>query len=256
MKNKTALITGASSGIGLEIAGILSDRKYDLILVSRSEEKLKKIAKEIHNQNKINIIPLDLSKPENALLLYHKVQELNLNVDLLINSAGIGQLDDFTESNPETLQTMLELNIVSLTMLCRYFSKDMKTQGRGYIMNIASTAAYQPMPYFASYAATKSYVRNFSISLHHELKHYNVHVICLSPGPTDTNFFVRAEKDTSKGIMNRSNFMNANKVAEEGLDAMFNHKSEYIPGAMNITGKYLSKITPTSLLEKIMRKEK
>lgn len=256
MQTKTALITGATSGIGYEIAIILAQKGYDLFIVSRDFDKLSTIKKDLEERFEItvSILALDLSEINTAQIVFDQIQEQGINVEILVNNAGIGLQGEHCNLEVNTVHNMLNLNIITLTELCALFGKMMKLQKKGYILNIASTAAYQPFPYFAAYSASKSYVLNFSEALTKELEDYQVHVTCLSPGVTDTDFFNKMGFDqTNKGFWKNSGRMSARKVAEIGVKALFAHKLSVVPGFKNKFYAFINRFVPRALVAKISK---
>lgn len=233
--SKTVLITGASSGIGFEFSKLFYLKGYDLILVSRNKNKLEEIKDLIKtNENSINLIQSDLSQKDSAQDLYHQCKTEGIVVDILVNNAGVGLYGEHTDLTTAEVEQMITLNTISLTTLCGLFGKDMKERESGYILNIASTAAYQPVPYLSAYAATKSYVLNFSESLSKEMEDYNVVVTCLSPGHTNTNFFLEAGiGNETDGFFAKGGRTDVKKVAEHGISALFKKKISSIPGFKN-----------------------
>ncbi len=187
---KTVLIIGASSGIGKETAFVFANNGYNLVLVARRIERLEAIKKEIeaNGKSKVDIYNLDLSKLESADLLYNKIKENSLDIDVLINNAGFGINENFINSDIDKETDMILLNVVTLTRLTKLFLKDMVKKGSGHIVNIASTAAFQAIPKFAVYAATKSYVLSFSEAIAFELKGTGVSVTAICPGATQSEF--------------------------------------------------------------------
>jgi len=194
---KTVLITGASSGIGKETAYVYAENNYNLILSARRKENLEAIKKEIEekHQVKVAIFDLDLSETNSAEQLYSQVKAANLKVDVLINNAGFGINGKFKDININREENMLILNIVTLTKLTKLFIQDMVKNQTGHIINISSTAAFQAVPNFAAYAATKSYVLHFSEAIAYELKDDNVKVIVVCPGATKSEFADTAKVD-------------------------------------------------------------
>lgn len=188
--NKLVLITGASSGIGKETAYVYAKNDYDLVLVARRLDNLNAIKNDIEEKyhKKVIIFDMDLSKLSSAGELYQKVIDNNLSIDVLINNAGFGIYSDFVSSEIEKEEQMLILNMVTLTKLCKLFLPDMIKKNTGNIVNIASTAAFQPVPSLATYAATKSYVLNFSEAIAYELKNTNVFITVINPGATQSEF--------------------------------------------------------------------
>ena len=217
-----ALVTGASSGIGRDMAKILSKKGYDLILVSRNKNLLEQLKKEI-NKN-IEIISLDLSNIENCKKLYKRVKDKN--IDILINNAGFGLLGEFYKTDLEKELNMIDLNIKSVHILTKLFLKDFIKRDSGYILNVASSAAFQPGPLMATYYSTKSYVYNLTLSIYGELKKQksNVHISCLCPGPVETNFNNVANCEFSvKGL-------SSEYVANYAINKMLKNKLLIIPG--------------------------
>ena len=215
IKNNYVLISGATSGIGFELAKLYAKDGYDLILISRKTDDLADAKEELLKLNdKIDIkyFPFDLSKIENTYALYEKIKENNLDVTTLINNAGFGDSKEFVEADINKLNQMVDLNVKSLMNMCHIFGKDMKEKRSGRILNVASVAAYIAGPYMAVYYATKAFVLNFSIGLYHELKKYGVKVHALCPGPTKTKFIDVADSKNKKAFDNLS--MNPTKVAK------------------------------------------
>ncbi len=204
---KTVLITGASSGIGRELAHTFAKNNYNLILTARRKERLEDIKKDIEKTLSVSVqvIQLDLAASGSAELLYKKTN--GIRVDILINNAGVGVYGDFKEIDMEKEEKMLILNIITLTKLTRLFAGDMIKAGQGNIVNIASTAAFQAVPLMASYSASKAYVLNFSEAIAHELKKYNITVTTICPGATRTEF-------ADVASMNKSIFKNAPTAKE------------------------------------------
>src|SRR4028119_925016 len=190
----TALITGASAGIGAAFAQELAARQTNLVLVARSEVKLQQLAQQLQEQYKIqvDVIVQDLTEPKAAKTVFDIVTEKGLTIDLLINNAGFGEYGDFAELNGEQQVKMIQLNILALVDLTHHFLPGMRQRRSGGIINMSSVAAFQPMPYFSVYAATKAFVLSFSEALWAENYRYGVHVLAVCPGPTETNFFQEA----------------------------------------------------------------
>ncbi|MFK5893329.1 MAG: SDR family oxidoreductase [Pseudomonadota bacterium] len=242
---KTVLITGASSGIGHEFAKIFAHQGCNLVLVARSTEKLEKIANNYERDHdiKVTIFSFDLSQPNIANKLYSEIRNRKICIDILINNAGIGDYGSFVDGKLSKIGNMVSLNIATLTEMTLLFVKDMHTRNSGKVLNIASTAAFQPVPKFAVYAATKSYVLNFTEALHHELKGTGVSVSVLCPGPTATGFEKSANMKDSK--LFKSGVMDAKIVAEAGCKGLMNNKMTIIPGFKNRLMAFLSSMTPS-----------
>ncbi len=250
-KNQTVLITGASGGIGLEFAKIFYSKGYNLILVSRDEQKLQKVKESLANgdSQSINIIPCDLSQNKSAQNLYDQCKADELAPDILVNNAGFGMHGEHVDLSFSEVENMINLNVLSLTSLCGLFGGDMKERKSGFILNVASTGAYQPTPYHGAYAATKSYVLNFSEALAKELEDHGVTVTCLSPGATDTDFFIRSGiGDVMTGFFAKKRRMNAKKVAELGVSALFSKKLSTITGLMNKILAWSNRFAPRPMV--------
>lgn len=253
-KNKKwALITGASSGIGYEIAKILANKGYNLILASRNIDKMKELEQEFSSVDVVSY-QIDLSEPNSANILYSTVKNDGYNADILINNSGFGLIGKFFDYEPNRYFEMMQLNMVSLTMLTRLFAKDMAHNGGGYIMNVASTASFKALPTFGVYSATKSFVRNMSLSLYHELKEKNVNIISVNPGPTSTNFGKVAMKGDDSKFFNYRITMTAEDVAIEAVQAMFDGKIEVTTGFINKFNKVFLRLVPIKLIYLVMKK--
>lgn len=252
---KTILITGASSGIGYEMFKVLDKKGYKLVLVSRNEKQLREIKDKSPNNALIEIFPMDLSKKDSAQMLFDKCSEKEIEVDILINNAGFGIFGESITMDNKKLKQMLTLNMITLASLCNLFGEKMKQLGGGNILNIASTAAYQPLPYFSAYAATKAFVLSFSYGLREELKKYNINVSVLSPGPTKTRFFMVVNAKTQGVLFSPKHQLTAKEVAEKGLKAMFLGKKVIIPGMRNKIMRTLSFLATPSATAKILEKQ-
>jgi len=217
-----ALITGASSGIGKDIARILVEKGHEVILVARRKGKLEKIEKELGN--KVSIIVMDISSTYNCMDLYKKVKKEN--IDILINNAGFGLFGEFNTSSIDKELDMIDLNIKAVHTLTKLFLKDFKKRNSGYILNVASSAAFIPGPLMATYYATKAYVLNLTEAIYQELKHdkSNVSISALCPGPVDTEFNKVA--NVSFGLKSQT----SDYVARYAIKNMFKGKMIIIPG--------------------------
>lgn len=230
---ETVLITGASSGIGKDLAELFAKKKYNLILVSRSKDVLDKMAVEFEKRFlvKVNFFDMDLSVTAGGLALYDAVKNLGQSVDILINNAGYGMYGESSNMEVEKVSAMLTLNMTNLTELTLLFAHDMKQAGKGKILNVASTAAFQPVPYMAAYAATKAYVLSFSEALHVEMKKYGVVVSALCPGATATNFAKVANAESLKMFGNAT--MSSKEVVAIAYQGLMKNKTIIITGLMN-----------------------
>ena len=251
---KTALITGASSGIGLELANIHASKGDNLVLVARSTSKLEELKKELEPKHQISvyIIGKDLSKLNSAAEVYEEVKRQNITIDYLINNAGFGDSGLFFDSNWEKQEQMINLNITTLTHFTRLFLKDMVERKSGKILNIASTASFQPGPTMAVYCATKSYVLSFSEAINNEVKEFGVTVTALCPGATTSGFQAAASLEGSN-LFEGKKLPSAQEVAEYGYKAMMKGKSVAIHGFMNSLMANSVRFTPRAIVVKIAR---
>ncbi len=241
---KTVLITGASSGIGKEFAYLFAQDHYHLILVARNELALNELAKECKEKYNVytTVIPHDLSIPNSGISLVKKVKLLDLTVNALVNNAGFGDYGDFAHSNLKKGIDMLQLNVVNLTELALIYSKEMVKRNEGEILNVASTAAFQPLPKMGIYAASKSYVLHLTEAMHFELKNTNIHVTALCPGATKTGFEDAAKMSNSNLFKHR--VMDARTVARTGYNALKNNQMYVIPGLKNLFLAFITDMTP------------
>lgn len=225
-----------------------------MVLVSRNEERLCQVARELNEIGDVIIMPVDLSQTSSANTLFNECERLGLDVNVLINNAGFGKFGESLDMDPGDVESMLTLNMVTLTSLSNLFGKKMKERGRGHILNVASTAAYIPIPYFSAYSSSKSYVRNFSQALREELKFHGVKVTCLLPGATKTSFFdVAFERDQEK-FTRWQRLMCPAKVARAGLKGMFRGRKEVVPGFMNKIVSWSAGLVPLSALSSLIRR--
>src|SRR5690606_12034876 len=229
-----AIVTGASNGIGKSIAYKLASEKYNLVLVARSEDKLIDIAEDIRKKFGVDVLyfVLDLSENGSDERLLEFVEQRSLAVSVLVNNAGYGLSGPLLQNEKRDWINMLDLNVISLTKLTYLFLPILKLQQQSYILNIASTAAYQAVPFLSLYSASKSFVLSFSRGLAQELSGTNVSVTCICPGPTDTNFIVRAKVgDRGQKAANKVN-MTPDEVADIAVKAMFRKRKEVVTGVI------------------------
>jgi short-subunit dehydrogenase len=252
MKEYT-LITGASSGIGYEMAKQLAAKKFNLILVARSEEKLIKLQKELISQFKVEVVYLlfDLSEPNSAQDLFDLVQSKNFIVTGLINNAGFGDYGTFVDRPLKKDEEMIAVNITALVGLTKLFGCEMKKAGKGRIMNVASLLSFLPFPYYSVYSATKSFVLAFTETVAAEMQDTGVVITALCPGTVETPFHTEA--------MRKTNAMSANKpmpvevVAKAGVELFLNGKGKKIVGFMNWFLSNLPRVTPDIWMMKIKK---
>lgn len=229
-----ALITGASGGIGEALAYRFGKGGYDLVLVARSADRLARVAEAAQEDGaKAHVIALDLQRTGAAEQLEASVAELRLSIHALVNNAGYGYAGEFLDGELEAQLGEIDLNVRSLTELSYRFGRSMKARRRGGILNVASTAAYQPGPYMAVYSATKAYVLSFSEALNQELRGSGVHATALCPGPVLTGFQQRAEFNDSMRLLKAMRPMSAQAVADAGFQGFQHRKAVVIPGVSN-----------------------
>jgi short-subunit dehydrogenase len=249
---ETALITGASSGIGLDLARLFAKDGCDVVLVARSEGKLRELAAELERDCgvKAHVIALDLAQPHAAQAL---VQRLPVAIDVLVNNAGFGVTGPFVETDLAKELEMIQVNIVALTELTKLLLPPMVARRRGRVLNVASTAAFQPGPLMAVYYATKAYVLSFSEAIADELRDSGVTVTALCPGPTETGFAAVADMTTTR-LFNVAKPMSSADVARAGYAAMKRGRRVVIPGVKNKLLTQSVRVSPRRLVTTIVRK--
>jgi len=244
--NKVALVTGASAGLGVEFARQLSKRGHRLVLAARRKERLEELAKKLGNARAVAI---DLSKANAALKLMDDLTANGETVDLLVNNAGFGLIGQFAELDAKRERQMIDLNAGVLTDLCRAVAPDMIERRSGGIINVASTAAFQPGPKMAVYFATKAFVLSLTEALHEELKPHGIKVSCLCPGPTRTEFGDVAGFG-GNGLFDRV-AMNAAEVVETGLKGLDSNHAVVVPGWTNKVVAASTRFAPRPIVRKI-----
>ena len=251
---KTALITGASFGIGQELAGIFAREGHNLVLVARTADKLRQLASELEKAHGTRslILASDLAAPGAAAYVHDQTSRADITVDVLVNNAGFGQFGLFAENDLEECMQQIQLNITTLTHLTRLYLPEMLARKSGRILNVASTAAFQPGPLMAVYYATKAYVLHFSEAIANELQGSGVTVTCLCPGPTVTEFHKRANMLSSR--MLQFGAMDARTVAEDGYLALIAGKPVAISGFRNWLLAQSVRFSPRRLVIAIARK--
>ena len=238
-----ALVTGASSGIGRDMARVLSSKGYDLILVARRVERLEELKKEL--KTNVEVIGADLSKVDECIGLYEKVK--NKNIDILINNAGFGVFGEFTESDLTKELAMIDVNVKAVHILTKLFLKDFKKRDSGYILNVASSAAFAAGPLLSSYYGTKNYVLRLTEAIYEELRHdkSKVYVGVLCPGPVDTEFNDVADvKFSAKPLTSEY-------VANYAIKMMFKRKLIISPGLVMKLARFGCKFAPEKLMLKV-----
>lgn len=248
-----ALVTGASSGIGLAIAEELATTNTNLILTARSGEALDRISSDLSLNHGIQatVISMDLSRPDAPAALAAAVHDRGLEPDILINNAGIGTYGKFVEQPLEPQLEMIQLNVTALVELTGRLLPRMVAKGQGRILNVASTAAFQPGPLMSVYYATKAFVLHFSEGLANELAGTGVTVTTLCPGPTESEFQARAKMKDSRLV--QGPMMDAKSVARAGLEGMYAGKTVVIPGAVNQLMAMAVRFSPRSMVTSIVR---
>lgn len=251
---KTALITGASSGIGEVFARQLAQQGYQLILVARSKPKLDQLAAELSRtcQIQVDVIAADLSQERAALGIYKQTEQLRAHVDLLINNAGSGLSGEFLSHSSELYHQQIALNITAVVELTHLYLPKMAAKGEGTIINLASLLAFFPFPYCSVYSATKAFVLSFTESLWEEYRHKGIKLLALCPGPTDTKFF-----DTAKDVETSSK-RTPEQVVSTALKALERNKTYVIDGNVNklnaLLGRILSRKAIVTMFGSVIRK--
>ena len=250
----TALITGASRGIGRALALGLAQRGYNLLLVARSENQLQELAQEVatKHQRTAQVLALDLTQPEAASQVATWAgQQAPGELAVLVNNAGYGLWGRFEQLPLAEQLNMLQLNLNLPVQLTHALLPQLRQAGRGYILNVASTAAYQAVPSLTLYAASKAFLLSFSRGLRYELKGSGISVTCLSPGATATDFGNRAGMGAELQAVANKVSMTPAAVAAAGLQALFAGKAELIPGVLNKVSAGLTSVVPKGIVEKI-----
>jgi len=244
LHGKTALVTGASSGLGVAFAHRLAARGACLILVARREDKLREVQQKIQETYgvQVEIVAMDLAAPEAPQRLYDQLKASGRTVEILINNAGLGLFGEFVNIPWEREHAMLELDMITLVHLTKLFVKDMVDRHSGYVLHVASTGAYQPSPLYATYCAAKSFVLSFGEALHFELRDTGVMSTVLSPGVTRTEFHDVAGQDYR--LYHRLTAMDSEKVAEIGLRALLKNRPSVVAGRINALMAWSNRLVP------------
>jgi hypothetical protein len=254
-QKKTALITGASSGIGLDFARLFAEGGYDVVLVARTESKLKALADELGTKHGVRALAVaaDLADPAAPGRLMERLKAEGMQVDVLVNNAGYAGYGAFAETDAKMELDMIQVNIVALTALTKALLPGMLARKSGRILNVASTAAFQPGPLMAVYYATKAYVLSFSEALANETQGTGVTITCLCPGPTKTGFQERAKMEESK-LVKGKDIMDSLTVARAGYEGLHEGRAVVIPGFMNKVLVQSVRFLPRSTITNIVRK--
>ena len=251
MSSETVLVTGASSGIGLELAKLFAQNGSNLVIVARREDRLKQLAKSFEEDygSEVTVIAKDLSHENAAKEIFDFLDKNNIEIDVLVNNAGFGAVGKFSDIDHKRQINMLQLNINALTSLTHCFLPKMINRNSGGILNVGSLAGFQPGPYAAVYYATKAYVLSFTESLSEELKDSNVKVSCLALGPTKTEFGEVSGLD--KSTLFSFGVMSAVDVARIGYNGFRNGTTVIIPGLINKLLPFMVRISPRFLVRAI-----
>lgn len=239
-----ALVTGASSGIGRDMARYLSKLGYDLIIVAQREDRLIELKKELNTN--VQVVSMDLSNKDNCLNLYHQIKDQK--IDLLVNNAGFGIFGNFTETDLEREISLINTNIIAVHILTKLFLQDMKKRNEGRILNVASIAGFAPGPLMAAYYSSKAYVLRLSQSIDKELRKEksNVHISVLCPGPVATEF------NDVAGVHFSLKPLSSEYVAQYAIDKTLKNQLVIIPGVVNKVIRVLSKISPSKLSSEVV----
>jgi hypothetical protein len=250
---ETALITGASGGIGLDFARKFAENGYDLVLVARSQDKLNTLAEELRGKHGVDVqvMPKDLTDPAAPEAIYEALKADGKRIDVLINNAGYATYGLFHELDTTREMNMIQLNIMALTHLTRLFLPDMVARRSGRILNVASTAAFQPGPLMAVYYASKAFVLHFSEAIANELQGTGVSVTALCPGPTESGFQQRAAMEDSKLVQN--GLMSSREVVDIGYDGLMAGKPVVIPGMQNQLLSLAPRLLPRKTVAGLVR---
>jgi len=251
-----ALVTGATSGIGYELARLLAKDGYNLIIVARSEEELHAAANNISNEFGVRVMPIsrDLFNTKAAFEIYDLVKAKGLQVEILINDAGQGVYGEYITTDIARELDIIHLNISSLVILTKLYLKDMVKAGSGRIMNLSSIASKAPGPLNSVYHGTKAFVQSFTMAVREEVKHTGVTVTALLPGATDTDFFNKADMQESK-IVAEGNLSDAADVAQDGFEALMKGEAMVVSGMKNKMQVAMSAVTPDPLLAAQMKNQ-
>lgn len=244
-----ALITGATSGIGRELAKLFAKDQYNLIIVARNQSELDQTATELSGQYGIQVITIakDLSERQAPFDVYQEVKTKGIQIDVLVNDASQGQYGLFVDNDIERELDMIQLNIGAYVVLTKFFLQEMVARNEGKILNIASTASQLPGPWQAIYHATKAFVLSFTEAIRAEVKDTQVTITALQPGPTDTDFFHKAQMENSK-VVQEGSLADPADVAKDGYDALMAGDDKVVSGFKNKAQLAMSNLMPESLV--------
>ncbi len=250
---KATLITGASSGIGEAFARRLAEEKHDLVLVARSESKLRELRDELIAEHKItaHYIAIDLTGFEADKQLFEETEKHGIEIDWLINNAGFGSMGDFAKLDLERELQMIDLNVSCLVSLTHRYLQKMRERRSGTIINVSSAAGFQPIPFFATYAATKAFVTSFSEAIAEENRPFGIHVMALCPGSTKTKFFEASNIDRALKVKGQQT---AEEVVETALKGVAGGRTKIVSGWANYIGAMMGSLAPNSLTTRLIAK--
>lgn len=253
----TALITGASGGIGKAFAEELATRNNNLVLVARSEEKLHQLASELQAKHniKVDVIVKDLTEPGSTADVFNYTKDKGITIDTLINNAGFGDYGEFAERDGERQLQIVQLNVMALVDLTHKYLPLMRQQRSGTIINVSSIAAFQPIPYMSVYAASKAFILSFSEALWAESREYGVRILCVCPGPIETNFFTEAKFPPTIAAKN-TKITKAETVVSDTLQGLERGESVVVSGGLtsHLIPK-LSRLVPRRTLVSVLEKQ-
>lgn len=250
---KVTLITGASSGIGEALARRLAAEKHNLVLVARSEKALHELCDELMLRHKImaHYVVLDLAEPDADRKLFGETERCGFEVDWLINNAGFGSVGDFAKLDVDRELQMIELNIAALVAITHVYLTGMRERKQGTIINVSSAAGFQPIPFMATYAATKAFVSSFTEAIAEENKPYGIQIMALCPGSTKTNFFAASNIDRP---IQAKGQQTVEDVVETAMRAVANGRTKIVSGGVNKIGAMIGKFTPNFISRRAMAK--
>lgn len=256
LNNKYALITGATSGIGYELAKLFAQDGYNLVIVSRNKQEIERKASEFR-QFGINVIAIqkDLFETKNAFELYEEIRNKGISIDVLVNNAAQGLFGEFKDTDINRELAIINLNIASLVILTKCFLKEMVAKNNGKILNLASIASKIPGPWQAVYHGTKAFVLSFTEAIREETKDYNIAITALMPGVTDTDFFNKAGMTESRIVQDKDAMSNPAEVAKDGFEALMGNKDKVVSGLKNKLQVGMGNITPDDKLAGMMAEQ-
>jgi short-subunit dehydrogenase len=253
---KYALVTGGTSGIGYELAKLLADDGYNLVIVARHATDLQRVSNELSEKSGVEVVTMakDLFDPENAFTIYDDIRAQGITIDILVNDAGQGLYGEFVETDVHRELDIINLNISSLVVLTKLFLQDMVARGNGKILNLSSIASKVPGPWHSVYHGTKAFVQSFTEAVRSEVKGSGVTLTALLPGATATDFFNKAEMNSSK-IVQEEKMSDAAEVAKDGFEALMNGDDMVISGFKNKMQVAMSNLTPDDKAADKMKKQ-